>query len=83
VNVVTGFWNAWEGRKNAAGRGGRIFHGALMTLSGIGFLAAQGSGPESEGGVPASRDSLRRHRNIAITSMAVATVGYLYMLIKG
>jgi len=84
VNTVTGVWNMFgEGRKDPNGRTLRLVHGLLMMAADVGFLATAASGPSSEDG----REALRfegdkvTHRNIAIASMSIGTVGYLIMLV--
>jgi hypothetical protein len=80
VNSVTGIWNMWESRKEP-GHKLRLVHGILMLTADAGFVAsaasAPGGGPD---GVATSNDR-SKHRTIAITSMSVATVGYLMMLL--
>jgi len=76
VNTVTGTWNMWEARHDPEGRGRRTLHGALMLLSDAGFAA---TGALASG---AGEDGARRdlHRNVAISSMAVALTSYAIML---
>jgi hypothetical protein len=74
VNTVTGAWNLWEGRKDPAGRTRRFVHSALMIASDAGFAITGALGGEAES--PGNR---RTHRNMAIGSMAVATVGTAMM----
>lgn len=76
VNTVTGVWNLWEGRKDPAGRGRRVLHSLLMLGADAGFVATGLLAPTNDGG---GNRSL--HRNVAITSMGVASVGYLLMLL--
>ncbi len=81
VNSVTGVWNLLEGRKDPNGRGKRMFHGILMLGADAGFVATGVLAPHRE-----ERGSLRSdgnaatHRAVALTSMGVATISYLYML---
>ena len=86
ANSVTGIWNLWEARKNPNGRGKRMFHGMLMLGANIGFLATMATAPdddhnegveEHETGDSGGSRSL--HRNVAIASMGVAAIGYIYM----
>lgn len=86
VNTVTGIWNLSEGRKDPNHRTKRMVHGLLMAVASAGFVATgimtphhgeEGDfGFQSSGGTSAST-----HRAVALTSMGVATVGYLMMLI--
>jgi hypothetical protein len=82
INTVTGAWNLWEARKDPNGRRRRLVHGLLMMAADAGFLATAALAPDSEhddGGTFSSNRST--HRTVAITSMSVATVGYLVMLL--
>jgi hypothetical protein len=76
VNTVTGVWNLWDARKDPEGRKSRTAHALLMLASDAGFAATGILAEKAE----RSADNRRFHRNIAISSMAVATVGYLMML---
>lgn len=76
VNTVTGVWNLLEARKDPAGRKWRTTHGILMLVADAGFTATGVLAERAE----RSPENRRRHRNIAISSMAVATVSYLMML---
>jgi len=51
----------------------------LMMTADAGFLATAASAPESENGRVSNNRST--HRALALTSLAVGTVGYLVMLI--
>ncbi|MEZ5289154.1 MAG: hypothetical protein R2712_30990 [Vicinamibacterales bacterium] len=75
VNTVTGVWNLWEGRNDPAHRKLRFAHGLLMLASDAGFVATGMLAPTNDGG---GNQSL--HKSVAITSMGVATAGYLLML---
>lgn len=84
VNAVTGIWNMVEDRHNPEGHKLRLVHGILMLTANAGFFATAATGPHGkhEGGfatVPSESDKAL-HRNIAIGSMAVGTVGYTVML---
>jgi hypothetical protein len=82
INTITGAWNLVEGRKDPNHRTRRLAHGLLMMAADAGFLATAMLAPESEGrGVDSS--GRRTHRTVAITSMGIATVGYLIMLLGG
>ena len=84
VNTVTGVWNLWEGRKDPNHRTRRMTHGILMMAANVGFLATAALAPESEEDdyyrSPSSTDGRSTHRTVALTSMGIATVGYLIML---
>lgn len=82
VNTVTGVWNLWDSRKDPAARKWRTAHAVLMLVADAGFVAtgslAEEGDDEGEGG--GGSDDSRTHRNVAIGSMAVATVSYVMML---
>ena len=82
VNTVTGVWNMWDARKDPNGHTKRMVHGILMLTADAGFVATAALAPGGgRGGLqPTGDPSL--HRGVAIGSMAVATAGYLYMLLK-
>ena len=79
VNTVTGVWNLWEGRHDPNGKTRRIVHSVLMLGADAGFVAAASLAPDDDDGSFTSDRSA--HRNVAITSMAVATASYIYMLV--
>ncbi|MEZ5316830.1 MAG: hypothetical protein R2752_05465 [Vicinamibacterales bacterium] len=85
VNTVTGVWNLVEARKDPNGRTRRMAHGLLMLAADAGFLAtaALGPGHEREFGEGGEGGSRSAHRAMAFTSISLATVGYLVMLIGG
>ena len=87
VNSVTGVWNLVEARKDPNHRTKRTIHGILMLVADAGFVATGMLAPEDDehesGGVPTSTNGRSTHRTVALTSMAIATVGYLIMLIGG
>jgi len=75
VNTVTGLWNLWEGRNDPSKRGLRVLHGLLMLGADAGFVATGLLAPTNDGG-----GNQNLHKSVAITSIAVATTGYLIML---
>lgn len=75
VNVATGVPNIIAARKEPRGRGRRTLHGSLMLLATAGFVAT-GILSERAEGSPEDRDL---HRSVALSSMGVATVGFLTM----
>jgi hypothetical protein len=86
VNTVTGVWNLWEGRTNPAGRTKRLIHGLLMIGADTGFAATAMTGPgHGRNGFASTNfaNSASTHRTIAITSISLATTGYLVMLLGG
>lgn len=82
VNTVTGAWNLFgEGRQDKEGRTLRLIHGLLMMAADVGFLATTASAPNTgqKGALTFEADKTK-HRNLAIASVSVGTVGYLMML---
>ena len=75
ANTVTGVWNAWDARHDPYGRTRRLLHSALMLAADAGF-AYTGSLGES---ARESLDGQQRHRNAALASMGIATVGTAMM----
>jgi hypothetical protein len=81
VNTVTGAWNMWDSRKDPNGRKRRMVHGLLMLAADAGFALTPAVAP--------NRDSLdyfnqrSTHRAVALTSIGIATAGYLTMIIGG
>jgi hypothetical protein len=76
VNTVTGVWNLWEGRKDPEGRKWRTAHAVLMLAADAGFAATGMLAEKAE----RSQSTRTQHRNIALTSIGVATVSYVMML---
>lgn len=85
VNTVTGAWNLWEGRKDPNGRRRRWVHGLLMMAADVGFLATASLAPEteSEGWWRDFQGRKSTHRTVALTSIGLATAGYLTMVFGG
>jgi hypothetical protein len=81
VNTVTGVWNLFEARKDPAGRKRRLTHGLLMMAADAGFFATFLAAPDAEHGN--FIDQRSTHRSIALTSIGLATAGYLTMLFGG
>jgi hypothetical protein len=78
VNTVTGVWNLIEARKDPTHRRRRLAHGLMMLAADAGFLVTAALGPESEhGNIEGSRGA---HRAVALTSIGLASAGYLIML---
>ena len=84
VNSVTGVWNLVEGSKDPVGRKRRLTHGILMLAADAGFFGTFLSAPGGhERDFNEFNDSRSTHRTIAITSIGLATAGYLTMLFGG
>jgi hypothetical protein len=87
VNSVTGVWNMLEARKDPNHKTKRTVHGVLMLVADAGFLATGLTAPH-RGRINAAGffddgggTSQSTHRALAISSMGVATVAYLMMLL--
>lgn len=74
-NSVTGVWNLWEGRLDPRDRKRRVAHATLMLLADAGFVATGILADEAEDGSGGGA-----HRTMALSSMGVATAGWLVML---
>lgn len=95
VNTVTGVWNLVESRKDPAGRGRRLLHSVLMIAADAGFAYTgmiAGDDDEDESfddelrfaranasGARESSDDRTRHKNAALVSMGISTVGTVMM----
>jgi hypothetical protein len=75
VNTVTGLWNLWDSRSDPAGRTRRTIHAISMLASDAGFVWAGAIG----GNAKFSNDNARYHRNVALGSIGVATIGTAMM----
>lgn len=80
ANSVTGVWNLWEARKDPNGRGKRMFHGILMLAADGGFVATGALAPHRANRGLSTSGGASTHRAVALSSMGVAAVSYLYML---
>jgi hypothetical protein len=76
TNLATGVPNLVAIRKDPRDRGRRTFHASMMLLASAGFLAT-GLLSESAETSPDNRDL---HRNVALASVGIATIGYFSML---
>jgi Na+/H+ antiporter NhaA len=80
VNSVTGVWNLVDAWKSPEHRGKKLLHGILMLTADTGFFATAATAPDHERAGVISTDGRQTHRAIAITTIGVATVGYMIML---
>lgn len=80
VESVTGVWNMMEARKYP-GHKKRFFHGILMLAADAGFVATAATAPHREDRLEGRNDDVSTHRALAYTSIGIATVSYVYMLI--
>jgi len=75
VNTITGAGNLWDSRDDPSGRTRRYLHTGLMLASDAGFAWAGALG----GSAKHNFDTARRHRDIAIGSIGLSTVGTALM----
>lgn len=75
VNTVTGLWNLYESRQDPSDRKRRYVHSALMLASDAGFAWAGAIG----GGARNAASTRSLHKNIAIGSMGLSTIGTAIM----
>lgn len=77
VNTITGVWNLYEARDDPAGRTRRIVHSALMLASDAGFALTGAMTPGNHYSNYADyQHQVNVHRGLAISSMAVSTIGW-------
>jgi hypothetical protein len=79
VNTVTGGWNFLEARKDPNGKSRRLVHSLMMFGADIGFVATAALAPDDDEGGSSGDKSL--HRTVAISSMSLAAVSYIYMFV--
>lgn len=79
INTVTGGWNLWESRHDPNGRTLRIIHSVAMLGADAGFAWAGASAPDDDEGQVQGQFDASHHRNIAISSIALATAGTVMM----
>ena len=70
-NTITGAWNFWDARKDPSDRARREIHSVLMLASDVGMVATA----MSAGNAKRSLVDARRHRTIAISTIALSAVG--------
>ncbi|MGE5727227.1 MAG: hypothetical protein ACM34L_01400 [Gemmatimonas sp.] len=70
-NTITGAWNMWDARKDPNGRARREIHSVLMLASDVGMVATAMSASKAK----RSLVDARRHRTIAISSIALTAIG--------
>ncbi len=76
TNLVTGVPNLIEIWNEPRDRKRRLFHASAMLVAAAGFTATGLIAEEAEDG----SSGRRLHRSVALSSMGVATIGYLSML---
>lgn len=75
TNTVTGAWNLWDSRDDPAGRSRRYIHTGLMLASDAGFLWASAIAGDAKHHFGAGQ----RHRNVALGSIGLSTIGTALM----
>lgn len=75
VNTATGLWNWWDSRADPAGRTRRTIHGLTMLAADAGFVWTGAIADQAK----RSNDAARRHRNVALGSIGVSTIGTAMM----
>ncbi len=75
IYTVTGLWNLYDSRQDPTGRTKKIVHSALMIAADAGFAWAGAIG----GGARENASTRSLHKNIAIGSMGISTVGAAMM----
>jgi hypothetical protein len=75
ANTVTGAWNWWDSRSDPSGRTRRTLHTLAMLASDAGFVWTGAVGD----GAKRSNANARQHRNVALGSIGVATLGTAMM----
>lgn len=78
VNTLTGVANLWESRASTDDRALVWSHSALMLAADAGFIATAAVAGDAHHSV-SGQD---HHRNVALTSIGIATVGTLIMWVK-
>ena len=75
VNTVTGAWNWWDSRSDPSGRTRRTLHTIAMLASDAGFAWTGAIGGQAK----RSNANARQHRNVALGSVGIATIGTAMM----
>lgn len=75
VNTVTGLWNLYDSRHDPADRTRRYLHSALLLAADAGFAYTGAVAGDAKHSVTGRS----RHKNAAIVSMGVSTVGTAMM----
>jgi hypothetical protein len=78
LNTITGVWNLWESRSDPAGRTRRIVYSVMLIVADAGFAATGATAPEHDDGFRNYNDfqhRVRVHRDLAIGSVALSTIG--------
>ena len=75
VNTATGLWNLWDSRSDPAGRTRRTVHALAMLAADAGFVWTGAIADQAK----RSNANARQHRNVALGSIGVATLGTAMM----
>ena len=76
VNTTTGLWNLWEARNDGSTSRRRTMHVLSMLGADAGFVA---TGLMADRAVNRRPSDARAHRNVALASIGLATVGVALM----
>lgn len=76
VNTTTGLWNLWEARHDGSHSGRRTAHVLAMLGADAGFVV---TGMLASRAVEGRPSDARAHRNVALASMGLATIGATLM----
>jgi hypothetical protein len=82
INTVTGLWNLYDARHDPAGRRLRVAHTALMLAADAGFAVTGIIAGNAKAHVTSNGDvtsNANAHRNAALVSMGIGTVGTAIM----
>jgi hypothetical protein len=77
LNTVTGVWNLWDARHDPSDRTRRTIHAVAMLAADAGMVWTASLAGENEGGQ--LQVDARPHRNAALASIGVGTLGTLMM----
>lgn len=75
VNTITGAWNLWDARHDSNDRTRRYLHAGLMLASDAGFVWTGATTRNAH----QSLSGARQHRDIAVGSISLSTVGTVMM----
>ncbi len=78
INTITGVWNLWDSRNDTDDRGLVWTHSALMLASDAGFAITGALGHNARRSI----NGANQHRNAALASIGLATVGTAIMWVK-
>ena len=82
INTITGLWNLYDSRSDPAGRKLRIAHTVLLLASDAGFEATgviAGNARQHANLDGTVSSGANAHRNVALVSMGVGTIGTAIM----